>query len=137
MADNVSMGAPTSGAYGEAADLAALKGALPAGAIGNPTPTSAGPPMPPVSTQPVSVPSPTPPGRPTGGQPPPGLPAVLAGPTQRPNVPVGTPLSVMTAPVLGDPTQARVAILDHLTNDPTVSPETRAWASSVLRVLRG
>lgn len=129
------MNAPTSGTYGEGADLERLKASLPAGAVGGkPAPAPTGPPM---SAEPPMPMSPNPVGRPPGAAPPPGVPAGLVMPTSRPDQPVSTPLSAAPAigPGAADPRQARVAILDALANDPAVSDETREWAGEVLRLL--
>lgn len=60
--------------------------------------------------------------------PPPGIPAAVLAPTDRPEVPVNTPL--VTAPPMAQPApdQARLALLDRLRSSPSVSPTTREWA---------
>lgn len=135
--DSPSVTQPASGTYGESADLERLKASLPAGSVGGPA--APAPKAPPISTEPVTQPQPTPGGRPPGSPPPPGLPSVLAAPTDRPEVPVSTPLAMpqMGTPAIADPRQARLAILDALVTNPGVSPETREWAQTVIHVLLG
>jgi hypothetical protein len=131
---------PTSGDYGEGAALDRLKSALPTQpAAGGGAPPGGAPPLPPISTQPVT---PTPMDR--GGRPnnsaalPPGVPPVLAAPTNQPNVPVGTPLAMPPVnPVASaqTPQQSRLALLDALANSPQADPQTREWAQHVIRAL--
>jgi len=123
---------PTSGTYGEKAANDRLAAALPVQPGGPPGGAPAPPPM---TDQPV-VPQSRPPGA-AGGLPP-GVPGPLGAPTERPSVPVDTPLGAgpAPAPVL-TAAQQRVRILDLLANNPDVAPSTREWAESVRRVLIG
>ncbi len=137
--DTPSVGAPSSGTYGEGAALDRLKAALPAGSVGAPPPPAApgAPQMPPISTQPVT-PTPEGEGRPPGPTAPAGIPAPLLAPSNQPDVPVGTPLA-STAPNVNQLTdvQRRLQILDVLATSPGVSDTTRQWAQMVRKVLIG
>ena len=65
---------------------------------------------------------------------PPGVPQALLGPTQRPNVPLGSPLGQQapaTPPRAQAADQQRLMILDSLTTHPDVSSETKEWATLV------
>lgn len=131
MSDNVSVAQPASGTYGEGADAARLKKQLPVGAIGNPAPPA---PTPPMSTEPPMPVTPVREGRPSGPTAPSNIPSVLTAPTDRPGIPVGTPLAP-SQPIAPDPQQARVVLLDQLANSPDVSDDTREWAKTVLDLL--
>ena len=128
---------PSSGTYGERANLDRLKSSLPemkpaapaAGGQPSPGPAPAGPPINPVPTT----------GQPTA-TPPPGVPSVLMAPTDRPDVPVSSPLAAGAAPIAPgapqiDGTQRRLQILDMLAYSPQVSPETREWAKGVIKAI--
>ena len=127
---NTSVNKPESGTYGEKAELANLKSALPP--MGTPQ-QQAG----------MEGPGPLPErgipqqqGRPKEG--PAMLPQGAMSPTQRPTVPISQPMAPTQAPLppkqqAGD--QQRLAILDALTTDPEVSEETREWAKLVLEAL--
>jgi len=119
---------PSSGTYGETASLDRLKQALP-GIDSAPGQSMNSP----------QAPMPTPPGGGTAGPPMPGVPEGLFAPTQRPDVPVGTPLQVpgVAAPAAMAQTsrQRNLAILDSIANDPNVSDETRGWAEDFMSKL--
>lgn len=131
-----SVGSPSSGTYGEKQGLSDLKSELPQSQGMAPGGGPAGPP--PMSPEPIS---PTPPG---GGRPSleaPGVPGVLLHPSTQPDTPVSTPL-------LDDPAgpglvpddgnfEYRLMVLDMLSEDPRVSPQTREWAQTVRAVLIG
>lgn len=131
-----SVSQPSSGTYGEKTDLNNLQKSLPVGNVGNPSPVK--PPLPPVGQQGAKL-EPSPEGRPTTGVAlPPGLPGVLAGPTQQPSTPVNTPLQPgqSTAPQpSGNQQSDRMSLLYTLTTHPGVSQDTREWAQNVLNVL--
>lgn len=140
MPDNPAVNQPASGTYGEKADANKLKASLPQAQPGpaGPAAPAGPPPMPQAPIAPVSPDR----GRPgTSAAVPPGVPSVLAAPTTQPDVPVATPLAGPVAPPVGPgaaaPDQARLAILDRLSNDPSVSPDTREWAKTVLGLLLG
>lgn len=131
---NQSVSKPASGTYGERADLARLKAQLPQGqtpggaAPGGPTPMGA----------PAVGGLPNPAGRPANAQVPPGVPAALGHPTDRPNVPLANPLVGPTEnPVrqAESARDARIALLMALVQDPSVSDTTREWAQTVLGML--
>jgi len=127
---NTSVNKPESGTYGEKADVAALKSALPPMA----TPEAQG-----VGGGPGPLPDrgmPQKEGRPTEG--PALLPQGMMAPTQRPGVPLSQAPAPGPAPMppkqqAGD--QQRLAILDALTTHPEVSEETREWAKLVMESL--
>lgn len=133
---NQSVNKPASGTYGEKADAARLKAQLPqsqpqgGAAPGGPTPMGA----------PAVGGIPNPQGRPANADLPPGVPAALGHPTERPGVPLSNPL---VGPTPNPVTQAesardaRVALLMALVNDPSVSDTTREWAQTVLEMLNG
>lgn len=135
MADTPAVNQPSSGTYGEKADINRLKASLPAGAVGQPAPAPA---PPPVSPEPIAPPT-IQRGRPdTGAAAPPGVPSVLLGPTQQPNVPASTPLATGPAtPGAVAPDQQRLAVLDALAHSPDVSATTREWAKLVIDRLLG
>lgn len=120
---------PASGTYGEGAALERLKAQLPGTAsVGGPTPSD------------PTAPMPTPPIGPMGSPPAGGLPPALLAPTQRPDVPVSTPLQDpmamgMPAPQTGR--QRNLAILDALANNPDVSETTREFARLMMDRLIG
>lgn len=130
---------PDSGQYGEGAALDRLKQQLPYVnnvAMGGNKP-GGGPDGPP------PMPTPQPQGMnaegrpPTGAAAPPGMPSVLLHPTQRPDVPVTTPLQDqpgMAAAQLA-PEQAQTMTLMMLADDntPGISAQTREWAKTLLR----
>lgn len=109
---------PASGTYGEKTELAGLQASLP---------TSE-----PAAKPPASM-SPTPPtqsARLTSSS---GLPSVLMAPTQRPDVPVSTPLAGPAAdPMAGavDDRQRRLRYLDILSTHPDATPALREWAEN-------
>lgn len=111
------MNKPESGTYGEKAALTALQQELP---IQDAAP------------QPDVQPTPSPMGsaRPTAAS---GLPPGLMAPTQRPDVPVSTPLAGPgpADPLAGaaDVRQKRLLLLDLLSRSPEVAPETQQWAT--------
>ena len=118
---------PSSGTYGVKAANDELKSTL--------TQAGAGQSSAPPSSQPRPM-SPNP----AAQQPsnPGALPSALMNPTQRPNVPVSAPLQGPPGnPVAGSPTgtQARIALLQQLQTSPTVSDETREYASTILKLL--
>tara|TARA_R100001082_G_C4357232_1_gene157477 strand:+ start:31 stop:462 length:432 start_codon:yes stop_codon:yes gene_type:complete len=127
---DVALNKPTSGTYGEKADLNRLKSALP------PMEQQQRP-----SQQPSPMRSPSgqvpqrPMGRPTNA--PLNLPAGITAPTNRPEVPLNTPLS--QGPVMPQRNPAadkqRLAILEALSTHPEVSQETREWAALVAEYL--
>ncbi len=116
---------PASGTYGEKTELANLQAALPQGEPPAPGPTV--------------QPTPRPAGGGAGPTAPAGLPAGLSAPTQRPEVPVGTPLQAPapTDPYAGavDERQRRLRLLEMLSQHPQASPELREWADTVMRKL--
>jgi hypothetical protein len=125
---------PSSGSYGAKAAVDRLKKSLPTSGMTPPAPEAPGT----ISSEPV-VPVPNRPGRPAGPTAPPGTPPVLMHPTQRPEVPVSSPLGATPpapTPAL-TPQQDRLSFLQALANSPRVHPNTREWAQSVLEVLMG
>lgn len=120
---------PSSGTYGEKADVERLKASLPSSGAA----PAAGQQLPPMSDAPVRPqPSLRPP---TVANLPPGVPGVLAAPTGRPYEPVDTlPTSPVAGAVVND-AQSRLRLLDILANSPQVSEETREWAQRVLHAL--
>lgn len=119
---------PSSGTYGDVANLERLKGQLdlPGTDAGSPSQTSA----------------PPAPGAPTGGTPSPvapgTVPDVLMAPTRQPDVPAATPLGGnVPTPMSMTGAQRRLQYLDTLANSPEVSEETQEWARGVLRALAG
>lgn len=127
-----SVNKPESGTYGEKADRARLEKALPPMQPGGQS-SGGGP-------APMGRPSPNVPPLP-GGRPkasPSGVPGAVMAPTDRPGVPIQTPLA-------GDPqspiataesvAQARIALLQQLSTSNEVSSETREWAKMVLEIL--
>jgi hypothetical protein len=119
--------APASGTYGEGAALENLKRQLP-------SPAAPGP-----SAQNPVAPMPSPPGGGMVPAPAPGVPPALLAPTQRPDVPVSTPLAGVggPAPMTQSAAQRRLAVLDALANNPDVSEQTREWASTLISQLAG
>lgn len=117
---------PTSGTYGDVANLERLKGDLELPGTDGPSPSQR--------------PAPPAPGAPGGAPVPPAtpgtVPSVLMAPTTQPDVPASTPLGgVAPTPVSMTGAQARLARLDMLSRDPSVSEETQQWAKDVLREL--
>lgn len=119
--------------YGEQADLQRLSQAMapaagPPGAAGAP-----GPEAPPIGR----------PGAPSQYSPSDqtirraGVPEALLAPTQRPEVGVGSqpPARPRYDDEFAPPTQDTMAILSQLAQSPQVSPQTRAWAASLVRIL--
>lgn len=133
---NQSVMSPASGTYGEKADLNRLKGQLP------PMGPAGGPGSGPVRPEPLPKSGAEVPVRP-GGRPmdaPDGVPGALMGPTNRPEVPVGTPLSRAEPPSSAfanarSQRQARVTLLQQLQDSPEVSEATRQWARLVLETM--
>lgn len=118
------MNKPESGTYGEKTELAALQQALPEAEPAAPQP------------EPQPVPAQT-----GGGVavPPPGLPRGLMAPTNRPDVPVATPLSAPAADPMGGAAtdrERRMRYLEILCYDPRVSPELREWAENLKRKIQ-
>jgi hypothetical protein len=136
MGNEPSVNAPASGPYGEGAALQRLQDALPKA---QPSPTApSGPPMPSVSPEPAQPTSPQREGRPPSGAAlPPGVPSPILAPTDRPDVPVSTPLASQSATPSLSAAQQRLQILDLLAESPGVSPTTQAWAQMVRRVIIG
>jgi hypothetical protein len=116
---------PSSGAYGEGADLANLEASLPSLPPGG---------QPPASQPQAIMPTVEPP---QVGSPPPGaqLPPGLTAPTRHPDMPVSQPLTPTAAPFLGDPREQRIQLLHVLTTSPGVSADTKEWATTVLKWL--
>lgn len=130
--DEPQVNTPASGSQGSAKALSDLASALPK--VSGPAGGSPGErQLPPISEQPRPVPNPG--GRPvTGAAVPPGLPSILAGPSQQPDVPVGTPLQ-QGPPTPQTPQQDRLLWLDQLSSDPVVSQATRDWAQALIKTL--
>ena len=128
-----SVNQPSSGTYGEKADLAKLKAQLPAPE--GSAPIGSGPQTPQNPGMAVSS-SPIRPSSNDMSSPVPGLPSALFNqPTQRPGEPATTMPSNTLAqdqPSSLSGQQQRLAILDALANDPTRSEQTRAWAKIVI-----
>lgn len=127
---DVALNRPTSGTYGEKADLNRLKGALPP-MEQRQTPSQQPSSMPPASGQ---VPQRSM-GRPTNA--PSKAPAGLSAPSGKPSVPLDTPLRQQPSmpPRNSAADKQRLAILDALSTHPDVSEETREWASIVKEYL--
>jgi hypothetical protein len=132
---DTSVNSPASGTYGEKADLNRLKQSLP--------PMGPGPgpqgPQGPEPLKPGSAPTvPGRMGRPT--QAPAGVPGAIMHPTDRPDVPVGNPLSAPpqeASPYANDRSQreARITLLLQMAESPQVSAATREWAKIVIEQL--
>ena len=125
---DVAVNEPEGGTYGEKAELNRLQAALPP--MGGPAAQGGG------RTAPsLGAPGPGgggPMGRPKNA--PAGVPQALLGPTQRPNVPLGSPMgrqAPATPPRAQAADQQRLMILDSLTTHPDVSAETKEWATLV------
>lgn len=131
---DTSVNKPASGTYGEKAQVERLRQALPTapsapGGPGGPTPMQA---------PPGGRPLPNAPGRPSSSTMPPNVPEVLAHRTERPNVPMSTPLMGPTQSNVASAEsakQARVAMLMALKDSPEVSETTREWAAALLQAL--
>lgn len=122
---------PASGVYGEKASADRLAAQLP----------KAQPPSDVMGPGPGAAPAPSLPGggglaRPASAAPT-GLPPGLLRPSDRPNEPVGTPLSGPVDPYAGavDARQRRMRLLDMLSTHPEASPEMREWATIVKQKL--
>lgn len=123
---------PSSGTYGEKAELDRLKSSLPAvdsagsssAVVSEP---SGSPTVPLPMSQPGSVSSPE------------GLPQVLLGPTARPLESVTAPVAApeQSPGVQATAQQRNIDVLIQLANDPRVSEETREWAGLWVRTLAG
>lgn len=117
---------PESGVYGAVAATDRMRKALP------PLPADG------AATGQPGMAMPTPSQNPMPASDPGGLPSALFAPTQRPNVPVASPLQAPpvnpVASAVGG-MQQRLALLDSLANSPDVSDETREWATIVIRKL--
>lgn len=116
---------PASGVYGEGAALERLKQALPA-------------PQQPTDTPPQAGPMPTPnPGAGVSNAMGPGVPQSIMAPTQRPDVPVNTPLAAPIDPMAAAQSgrQRRLVVLDALENNPNTSDTTREWIRNFRRQL--
>lgn len=109
--------APESGTYGEKADLARLQSSLP------PVASPASP------AGPAGPSTPPPAGRSARSG---GLPPGLLAPSRQPGVDASTPLTARQSPILETSTQRNVAMLETLAVSPSVSQETRDWATLVL-----
>jgi hypothetical protein len=133
MADAPHLNAPASGSYGEGQAQQELQAALPVGA----PPAPQGAPLPPMGQG--AVPSiPQREGRPTGPTPPPGIPSIMARPTDMPNVPLNTPLAAPGAVSMPQaPDEARLQVLQTLASSPNVSQTTRQWARQVIALILG
>jgi len=119
---------PSSGTYGVKAANDELQSTLTQAGAGQSSGPPPGPQPRPMSPNPVGQ-QPSNPGA---------LPSALMNPTQRPNVPVSAPLQGPPGNrVAGSPTgtQARIALLQQLQTSPTVSDETREYASTILKLL--
>lgn len=116
---------PASGTYGEQADLDRLRQSLPS-PQGQPPAGPQGPPGTPLNP-------------PVQAGPPPGVPAPIMAPSDRPQVPLGTPLVNTGQPVLvpESPSQARMAFLHALVQSPETSEVTKRWAEAVLEAYGG
>jgi len=119
---------PSSGSYGSVKSTEQLRSDLD---------VPAAPPGP----SPMPTPGATP-GMPGGSMIPPedgAVPSILMAPTQRPDVPVSTPLlnPTQTAPMAPSAAQARLSRLTELIQNPNVSEETQEWARIVLERLSG
>jgi hypothetical protein len=116
---------PTSGTYGERAELDNLKASLPPMApAAAPGAGGGAAPMPDPDFRPPGME----PGRP--GRAPAGVPPVLLegdGPA--------APAAPVDAPGAVNPQQDRIALLDYLATAPDVSEQTREWAKTVLEML--
>lgn len=125
---------PSSGTYGERAAVDRLRQSLPSsgatdGRPAGPASGTSGP----APAAPVPVPNEA--GARTGA--PSGVPEVLLGPSQS-SRPVGSlldqaPVNPVAAATNGQ--QQRLALLDQLSQDQTVSEETRQWAAVMVRRL--
>ncbi len=126
---NQSLNKPEGGTYGEKAEVERLKKELPSGQ---------GPGGPPQVTEPeraVATPN-----KPVAGMPP----VTGGGPSGLPDIlthPGATPGQVSPRPQMVQPagpqdvSQARLALLDSLSNSQDVSTETREWAKIVLEMM--
>lgn len=131
---DVSVNKPASGTYGEKAELGRLKQQLPdSGAR-----PQGGPP----GAAPMGGPgsgglSQGEPGRPGGPTAPPGVPQALMHESERPNVPLNTPLQREGPPMAGAQSaqEARLVVLQALSESDEVSDATREWARGVLEML--
>lgn len=121
---------PSSGTYGEKAELERLKQQLPASEPVQPVSPNQGGPGP----VPQRRGAPAPPG--AGG-----LPSGLLAPTKRPDVPaMPSPEPMAPAdPFAGavDHRQRRLLALDMLSTHPDASPDLREWATIVKQKLAG
>jgi len=129
-----SVNKPASGTYGEGAELDRLKQQLPdSGARPGGGPPGAAPMGGPGSGGLSSGV----PGRPGGPTAPPGVPQALMHETERPNVSVGTPLQRQGPPLAGASSaqEARLVVLQALSESDQVSDATREWARTVLEML--
>lgn len=109
-------GTPASGAYGEGADLEALKAQLP--------PMDRRPDQPAVTLPEIGGPMPR---SPVSGN----LPRGIFAPSRRPQEPPGTPLS-LPPPMAVTSTGQRLQTLQLIIEDPNSSPEFREWARLLL-----
>ena len=112
------VGKPTSGTYGEGVALENLKRQLPVSDENAPA----------LQPTPTSFP---PPPQPYGGT---GLPPAMFRPTQRPDVPVSSPIAqppVNPVATAQPGMMRRLAMLDVLASSPDVSAATREWAQVV------
>ena len=127
---NQSLNKPEGGTYGEKAEVDRLKKALPSSGQGPGGPQQAPEPERAVATpnKPVSGMPTSQPGGPSG------LPDVLAQPSMTPGQ--VSPRSPMAQGAgAQDISQARLALLDSLSNSQDVSKETREWAKIVLEMM--
>ena len=115
---------PTSGSYGDVADLDRLKSQLNLPGTGAATPASG----------PAAPPPGMPPGPPPGAMKPGRVPDILMSPTDRPDIPVSNPLNGpagMSPAAAVNAAQKRLQLLDFLATSDNVSPETQQWARMV------
>lgn len=117
------MNKPSSGTYGEKADLASLQAALPQS---DPLPPGGGPqPVPPMPPPPAGLRSQQPAA--------PGLPPALLRPTRNPDTPVNTPLEQPAQIPEGLDRQRRMLL--QVLAERGLSAETREWAKLVLALV--
>ena len=127
---NQSLNKPVGGTYGEKAEVERLKKELPSSGQGPGIPQQA-----PEPERSVATPNKPVPGMPTpqaGG--PSGLPDVLAQPSMTPGQ-VAPRSPMAQGPGAQNISQARLGLLDALSNSQDVSKETREWAKIVLEMM--
>jgi hypothetical protein len=120
-------GAPSSGTYGEGADLARLQQELPTAPAGAPPMEQPGGGVMPTVAPPQMGSAPQAPGT---------LPAGLTAPSRHPDMPVSQALTPNMGPqFVGTPREQRIQILHALTMSNDVSAETKEVASTMLKWL--